>query len=233
MLNAIEKATKQTIEMMELPSTELINNKRIANFKQRITDTLANDDLSLFNQLIEQYQIEHNVPVNEIAAALAQLAQGETPLLIKKKHNVITTEDWQQQGDQSRSRKTKKSSSGKNIQRKHEPVEDGMQRFRIEVGKKHKVKPGNIVGAIANEAGLDSKHMGKISIYENYSTIDLPEGMPKDIFQTLKKTRVAGQKLGISTLDGAGKKPYSSSANKGKTNHHKRKKSKRKAKAKN
>ena len=207
LLSAIEKATKQKIEMMELPSTELINDKRIANFKQRITDTLANDDLSLFNQLIEQYQIEHNVPVNEIAAALAQLAQGETPLLIKKKHNPITAEDWKQQDTHTKGRKSRKTSSSKNKQRNNKSIEDGMQRFRIEVGEKHKVKPGNIVGAIANEAGLDSKHMGKISIHENYSTIDLPVGMPKDIFNTLKKTWVAGQQLRISVMKQAKNKP--------------------------
>lgn len=207
LLSAIEKATKQKIEMMELPSTELINDKRIANFKQRITDTLANDDLSLFNQLIEQYQIEHNIPVNEIAAALAQLAQGETPLLIKKKHNPITTDDWEQQGDKPKNRKTKNSKNSKNNKRNFEPVEEGMQRFRIEVGKEHNVKPGNIVGAIANEAGLESKHMGKINIHDDYSTIDLPEGMPKDIFNTLKKTWVAGQQLNISTINEIRNKP--------------------------
>ncbi|MEM7401282.1 MAG: DEAD/DEAH box helicase [Pseudomonadota bacterium] len=207
LLSAIEKATKQKIEMMELPSTELINDKRIANFKQRITDTLANDDLSLFNNLIEQYQIEHNIPVNEIAAALAQLAQGETPLLIKKKHNPINTEDWEQQGKTTNNKKPRKSTKDKNKQRSHEPIEKGMQRFRIEVGKKHNVKPRNIVGAIANEAGLESKHMGKINIYDNYSTIDLPEGMPKDIFNTLKKTWVAGQQLKISVINEIRNKP--------------------------
>lgn len=207
LLSAIEKATKQKIEMMELPSTELINDKRIANFKQRITDTLANDDLSLFSNLIEQYQIEHNIPVNEIAAALAQLAQGETPLLIKKKHNPINTEDWEQQGKTTNNKKPRKSTKDKNKQRSHEPIEKGMQRFRIEVGKKHNVKPRNIVGAIANEAGLESKHMGKINIYDNYSTIDLPEGMPKDIFNTLKKTWVAGQQLKISVINEIRNKP--------------------------
>ena len=58
MLKAIEKATRKKIEMMDLPSTELINDKRIAKFKQRITDTLANEDLGLFTQLVEQYEQE-------------------------------------------------------------------------------------------------------------------------------------------------------------------------------
>ena len=203
LLGAIEKATNQKIDMMELPSTEIINDKRIANFKQRISDTLAKDDLSLFSQIIEQYQQEHNIPANEIAAALAQLAQGDTPLLLKKKQKPIRNEDWDDKSPNKDKRKKGKSSRDYSNKRSDEPLEEGMQRFRIEVGRKHNVKPGNIVGAIANEAGLDSKHMGKIDIFDAYSTIDLPEGMPKDIFNTLKKTRVSGQKLSISTLDGS------------------------------
>ena len=75
-----------------------------------------------------------------------------------------------------------------------------MQTYRLEVGHDHGVKPGNIVGAIANEAGIDSKHMGRIQINDDYSTIDLPEGMPKDIFMELKSVRVAGQQLNISVF---------------------------------
>ena len=76
-----------------------------------------------------------------------------------------------------------------------------MELFRIEVGKKHDVKPGNIVGAIANETGIDGNHIARIKIEENYSTVELPAGMPKDLFQELKKVRVAGQQLNISTMD--------------------------------
>ena len=79
--------------------------------------------------------------------------------------------------------------------------EEGQQRFRIEVGHNHEVKPGNIVGAIASEAGLDGKHIGHIKIFDDHSLVDLPEGMPKEIFKDLRKTRVAGQPLNISALD--------------------------------
>ncbi len=77
-----------------------------------------------------------------------------------------------------------------------------MDRFRIEVGHNHKVKPGNIVGAIANEADIDSKHIGRINIFDDYSLIDLPEGMPKELLSHLKQVRVAGQRLNISQLSG-------------------------------
>ena len=91
LLHAIEKATKKKIDMMELPSTELINDKRIANFKQKISDTLANEDLGLFTQLIEQYQTEHNVPANDVAAALAVLLQGDNSITFKEKDSCCTT----------------------------------------------------------------------------------------------------------------------------------------------
>ena len=79
-----------------------------------------------------------------------------------------------------------------------------MERFRIEVGHDHEVKPGNIVGAIANEAEIDSEYIGRIDIHEDYSTIDLPEGMPKEVFKHLKTVWVSGQRLQISRIDQAG-----------------------------
>jgi len=182
MLSAIEKATRQKIDIMDLPSTELINDKRIAKFKQRITDTLANEELGLFSQLIEQYQQEHNVPAEEVAAALAQLLQGDTPFLLQNKP--------QRKADKKHERSSRKEAL----------PEEGMKRYRIEVGHNHKVKPGNIVGAIANEAGIDSQHIGRINIHDDYSLIDLPEGMPKAIFNDLKKVWVSGQQLKISHL---------------------------------
>jgi len=84
-------------------------------------------------------------------------------------------------------------------------LEEGMERFRLEVGNVHGVKPGNIVGAIANEAEIDSEHIGRIEIFDDYSTIDLPEGMPKELFKHLKSVWVSGQRLQISRLDAGAK----------------------------
>ena len=214
MLHAIERATNQKIEIMELPSTELINDQRMAKFKQRITDTLASEELGLFYQMIEQYQQEHNVPVLEIAAALGLLLQGETPLMLQaKSHHFKEDESWQ--NDKTKPRKGRGGDRGKErgrmrdkvrgkdqdrTSKKELPLEEGMERFRIEVGHNHDVKPNNIVGAIANEAGLDSQHIGRINIYDDFSVIDLPEGMPKDVFSDLKKVWVAGKQLHISLL---------------------------------
>jgi len=195
-----------------LPSTEVINNKRISRFKQNITDTLAVEELSFFTQLIEQFQVEHNVSALEIAAALAKLVQGDTPLLMQNlpKKSFESREDRPQRDD--RPSRDDRSQWDDRPQRDRKPkrvfgaggaaVE--METFRIEVGHNHGVKPGNIVGAIANETGIDGDHIARIRIEDDYSTVELPAGMPKELLEELKKIRVAGQQLNISKMDGSG-----------------------------
>jgi ATP-dependent RNA helicase DeaD len=214
LLGNIEKATKQKVEEMGLPSTEVINNKRISRFKQNITDTLAAEELSFFSQLLEQYQQEHNVSALEIAAALAKLVQGDTPLLMlppkkvkesredsspRRDRDDRPSRDRGDRGDRGDSRggdreRKPRRSFGSDIE---------METFRIEVGHAHGVKPGNIVGAIANETGIDGDHIARIKISDDYSTVELPAGMPKELLQELKKIRVAGQLLNISKMDGS------------------------------
>ncbi|NEP62400.1 MAG: DEAD/DEAH box helicase [Symploca sp. SIO2G7] len=192
LLFAIERATKQKIAKMEMPTTEMVNNKRIDRFKQQITDTLAEENLEFFGHLIGQYEQEHNVPANEIAAALAKLVQGDEPLLLEEK---------------KRSQSVIQNRRARLRDRKVFPPERGMTRYRIEVGHRHRVKPGHIVGAIANESGFESRYIGRINIYDSHSTVDLPEGMPKDILRHLKKVSVAGQPLRIARINGVtGKK---------------------------
>jgi ATP-dependent RNA helicase DeaD len=226
LLNAIEKATNKKIEMMELPSTELINDARIIKFKQRITDTLATEELGLFYQLVEQYQQDNNVPAIEIAAALAQLAQGDTPLLLQNKPERKAEREWDRDERPARKERSGKDRPAKersgrdraasdrprpdkerepfakreSFNKKESPSEEGMDRFRIEVGHNHDVKPGNIVGAIANEAGIDSKYIGRIDIHDDFSLVDLPADIPKELLQSLRKVRVSGQQMNISLL---------------------------------
>lgn len=226
MLSSIERATRQKIEMMELPSTQIINDKRIDKFKQDITDTLSNEDLSMFSQLIEQYQQEHNVPALEIAAALARKLQGDSEFLLSNKpqRKSKSREDWDRD-DRGRSDRGRRERPGRDRsersdrerapRRERKPrdtaLDEGMDRYRIEVGHDHEVKPGNIVGAIANEADIESKFIGRISIYDDHSTVDLPADMPKEVLYTLKKVWVSGQQLKMS-LDGDDKKSKSSAA---------------------
>jgi ATP-dependent RNA helicase DeaD len=197
LLSAIEKSTRQKIDMMKLPSTEMINNQRIARFKQRITDTLAAGRMEYFAGLLEQYCSEHNMLPLQVAAALAKMVQGDKDLLLTDKPRKHRSE-FEERPHEEKSLPKRP--------RKLEPMEAGMERFRIEVGHNNNVKPGNIVGAITNEAGLDSDHIGRINIYDDYSTVDLPEGMPKDVFMLLKKVWVSGRQLEISRLENSPEK---------------------------
>ncbi len=190
MLYAIERATKQKIKMMELPSTEAINDQRIARFKQRITDVMAVEDLGFYYQLVEQYRQEHNVPAVEIAAALAKLVQGDEPMLLQSKP------EKPRRSFENKYQKKKPSSR----RRSSHAAEAGMKSYRIEVGKVHGAKPGNIVGAIANEVGLDSSYIGRIQLFDDFSIVDLPDDMPREILRILKKVWVAGQQLNISEV---------------------------------
>jgi ATP-dependent RNA helicase DeaD len=220
LLSNIERATKKKVEEMQLPSTEYINNTRISRFKQRITDTLTTEELSFFTQLIEQYQTEHDVPAAEIAAALAKMAQGDTPLLLKDIPKRARKERNDRQGTRDRTRDRDRDSKPRRNKGRSSDIK--MELFRIEVGDSHGVKPGNIVGAIANETGIDGDHIARIKIEENHSTVELPAGMPKELFQELKKVRVAGQQLNISLVDSAlikkakSKKRVGSSSRRGK-----------------
>jgi ATP-dependent RNA helicase DeaD len=197
---------------MELPSTDMVNNRRIEKFKQRISDTMAEADLSLFKGLIEQYQQEQQVDTLDIAAALAKQMQGSAPFLLSGKavgkpvHEVGRGDSVA--GRKPRRKQPRDASEGSARPRREQSdsreqaIETGMDRFRIEVGHQHKVKPGNIVGAIANEADIDSKYIGRINIFEEYSLVDLPENMPKELLRELKNVRVAGQRLSITQLRG-------------------------------
>jgi len=210
LLHAIEHATRHKIEIMELPSTDVINNKRIEKFKQRITDTLAGEELSLFSEMIEQYQQDHDVPPLQIAAALAQLLQGNSPFLLQNKPQRRADQSWdrKEKPEQHRKGRGEKRREGKGRDdraRKDGPPSEGMERFRIAVGHNHGVMPGNIVGAIANEADIEGRNIGRINIYDDYTLIDLPAGMPKETFTALKSVWVSGQRLNISQLGEKGK----------------------------
>lgn len=230
MLSSIERATRQKIEKLEMPTTEDINDKRIADFKQRITDTLAEESLELFEQIVEQYSQEHNVPANEVAAALARLAQGDKPLLVKHAPQMESAREERAPRRESRDSGRERPARREERAPRERPArnegveaprraprstpmmdessmpkpERGMERYRLEVGDVHGVKPGNIVGAIANEIGIESEFINQVNIQDGYTTVDLPEGMPKQIFNTLKKVRVAGRELNASRIEDAG-----------------------------
>ena len=231
LLGAIEKATGNALDKMELPTLEEVTDKRVGKFKQRITETLDTEDLEIFRKLVQDYQHEYGVPVVEIAAALGMLAQGKKPLQDKVKaapksdrKSAVSqpgrNSSSKPRRDRDNSRKvtdTKKvKETSPKVDRKSQVEKDrldiGMERFRIEVGNTHGVKPGNIVGAIANEAEIDSEHIGRIEIFDDHSTVDLPEGMPKELMKHLKSVWVSGQRLQISRFKPSAKSSTGSAA---------------------
>ncbi len=205
MLGAIERATRQKIEALTLPTTEMVNNKRIANFKQGITDTLAAGELQFMQNLVEQYQQEHDIAPLEIAAALAKQLIGDRSLMLKPERDRPAAEP-EGRGRPSRDRDRSRSDRperGERPPRKARDADVNSERFRIDVGLDHGVKAGNIVGAIANEAGLDSQYIGRIDLQADHSFVDLPTGMPDNVFHELKKAWVCGQRLNITRVNAA------------------------------
>ena len=201
LLKRLEQATRETIEPMDLPSNRAINKQRVVRFHERISQALASKELETFQSIVAHYQRENDVPLELIAASLAILANGESPLLVR--------EELEQVGFARDSRREPTNSRSRSRTRKPEVVygsgsrrtATGMDTYRIEVGRNHQVQPGNIVGAIANEAGIGSAAIGKINIFDRFSTVDLPKGMPRDLLNTLKNVFVAGRKLRISRID--------------------------------
>ncbi|MDQ3038371.1 MAG: DEAD/DEAH box helicase [Pseudomonadota bacterium] len=211
MLGAIERATRQKIEQMTLPSVDAVNERRVAKFVERIEGALASTDLSVFRELVERYELEKNVPAVEIAAALAQMVQGKTPLLLAQPVRVERAFEPREARDSRPVREygdRPQRERSEHAPREHAPrdrsaPETGMQTYRIDVGHQHGVQPGNIVGAIANEADLEARFIGRIDIRDDFTLVDLPEGMPAELLQHMQSVRVASRPLRLRVAEAA------------------------------
>ncbi|MEQ9406333.1 MAG: DEAD/DEAH box helicase [Fuerstiella sp.] len=199
-LRSIERVTKQPIEVVEPPTADEINKIRIQQFRKQIDDVVASQDLTLFRDILSKHAAESETPMEQIAAALAVLGRQGRPLLAEDRPRRRSDDRNGRGNGESRDRFEHggQADRGGRGRRSSGPPERGMDRYRIEVGRQDGVKPGNIVGAVANEAGIEGEYIGPISIYDSHSTIDLPEGMPPEIHETLQRVRVAGKQLRIS-----------------------------------
>ena len=216
MLRLIEKATKQQITHMELPSKQAIANRRLEKFMQRIMDVISKEDLGFLTTVVERLETEHALDSRDIAAALAHIVQGKQPLQIVEKEAPFAKEGTAKKEPKERKPKSEFAEAAKSRHKpeSHMPAQGEkaprlkkfpdieMVRYRLDVGRAHGATPKDIVGAIANEAEIESQYIGHIKLYDDYSTVDLPEGMPKELFQLLKKVRVRQQKLNISVYEG-------------------------------
>lgn len=215
MLRAIERATRQPIEEMRLPTVQAVNDRRVARFFERIEGTLEAGGLDEYRELVDRYATEHDVGAAEIAAALARLLQGDVPLLLEARDEPAPREQrparepraFEERERGPRPSRGREDDFAPRAPRAPKPPREapqpGMETYRVEVGHVHGVKPGNIVGAIANEAGLESRYIGRIDIHEDHSILDLPAGMPPEIMSHLQKAWVVGQQLRITPWDGS------------------------------
>lgn len=202
MLYAIEQATRQRIEPMQLPTRSEIVDRRIDQFKRQISETIQSQELEFFRELMESFQNEQAVDMEDVAAALAYLVQKDQPLQpeiedLPPEQERRPSERSDRGRDRDGGRERGGREGGERRERFNATNDMDMCRYRIEVGREHGVQPKNIVGAIANEIGLDSNFIGNISIRDHFTLLDLPEGMPKDLFAHLKNVRVCGRPLNI------------------------------------
>lgn len=201
MLRTIEQATRQSITLIDMPSAKAVNEKRIEKFKAIIQEALSSEKLGYFENLVEDFHQNMDLDYKQIAVGLLKLIDQAKPLQCKELH-VIRSKDFDDR-DRSRGRgRDRDFSDSKQRPRRGDfkaNARDGMERYRVEVGRDHGVRPGNIVGAIANEIDMNSSNIGQIDIHSDYTTVDLPKGLSQGAIDILKKVWVAGQQLRIST----------------------------------
>ncbi len=204
MLKTIERSTGKTIERMDLPSTAAINEQRVQRFKQNIQEVFANQDISYFKNLVTELEQDSELDALDIAAALAHLSNGSEPFLLNEQRDreIARKERSSRERD---SRDHRDRDGGKRDRKPRDRNARGndanTETYKIKVGRTDGVTPGNIVGAIANEADISSKNIGHIKLYDSYSTVDLPKGMPKETFDTLYKTWVCNKQLQLSLIN--------------------------------
>ncbi|MBU2826121.1 DEAD/DEAH box helicase, partial [Acidithiobacillus ferrooxidans] len=200
LLHAIERATGQTITAMHLPSIEDVADRRMSQFKDQLTEVLNSQDLAVFETLIADYQRESDVGLGEIAAALAYMVQKERPLIpveAEVSRPMRSDSAGSGAGRPPSSRRRADDERGARPPRAAAASGGGddvpMRRFRLDVGESHGAQVKNIVGAIANEAGIPSRNIRKVQIHEEHTTVELPADIQPSVLQHLQKVWVAGR----------------------------------------
>ncbi|MGA7479336.1 MAG: DEAD/DEAH box helicase [Azonexus sp.] len=227
MLRTIERATRSPIAPLTLPSRADVTNKRVSDFKQKVVEVLNAEGLDFFSNIVSQIAEEQNVGAEEVAAALAMMAQEGKPLQIggedppPARHAAMDDSRRPASfGDRERKPRFEERSErprfedrgGDKPRFEDRPRRDDrpsrtapagdMVRYRIDVGRDHGVQVKDIVGAIANEAGIESRFIGRIGLYDESSTVELPAGMPREAENALKRTRVRGVPINLRPDEG-------------------------------
>jgi ATP-dependent RNA helicase DeaD len=227
MLRTIERATRQPIAPLTLPSRADVTNKRVTDFKSKVAEVLSAEGLDFFANIVSQIAEEQNVGAEEVAAALAMMAQEGKPLQIvgedprpapaprDSRPGVFGEREQRKPRFEDRGERPRFEDRGERSERPRfedrpprterpaRPAPAGdMVRYRIDVGREHGVEVRDIVGAIANEAGIESRFIGRIGLYEESSTVELPAGMPAEAANALKRTRIRGVPINLRQDEG-------------------------------
>ncbi|MGA1677262.1 MAG: DEAD/DEAH box helicase [Pseudomonadales bacterium] len=214
MLRAIERATGREIEPISLPTPAELEEVRTLRFFTSLDQVIESGRLEFAQAIVERYVTERGVDAATFAAALTHLVRP--PFAENKATNTARAQDTSTQTrpeptpprSPPRSRASDRRDDGdtkpeRRSERRTRPSDETFDLFRIEVGREHGVEPRNIVGAIANEAGLDARHIGRIELHDEHSTIELPPGMPKPVFEHLKRVWISGRQLKLTRLNTA------------------------------
>jgi ATP-dependent RNA helicase DeaD len=228
MLQTIERTIRKSISRMTFPSSVEMAAQRRERFKETLAESLAETPKEFFEDLVTELSTELECSIEKIAASLAYMLQKERPLEVapEPKHKPSQDRDRDNNRNRddrgnrnrdprsrdsrdsrpsrdSRDRDSKPSQPRESKRRSARDPNVIMKEYHLEVGREHSVTPGDIVGAIANEADIDSSYIGGINIQDNYSTVELPDGMPKEVLDHLKKIRVRNHPLNIRLADQA------------------------------
>ena len=209
LLKHIEKATRQPLTQMQLPTVDDINTTRLARFDDQITQALTHPQVGFFRDVVTHYLNEHDVPEVDVAAALAIVLQGNTPMLLDPAQERRDRAERPERSDgPQRGERPARGGQGKPRGDRPERAPRGsgdsnLATYRISVGKRHKVEPRQIVGAIANEGGLSRGDFGHISIRPDHSLVELPAELAESVWESLRATRISGKLIELKRDTGA------------------------------
>ena len=209
MLRSIERATNAPLHEMELPTVDQVNDFRKVKFADSITKSLEDKQMDLFRTLVKEYSQANDVPLEDIAAALATQAQSgdfllkELPPERRERNDRRRDRDFDDRGGRGRDRdRGDRGDRGSRFDRDDE----NLATYRLAVGKRQHIRPGAIVGALANEGGLNSKDFGRITIAADHTLVELPKDLPQSVLDNLRDTRISGQLINIER-DSGGRPP--------------------------
>ncbi len=200
MLRAIESATRQRIDNMTLPSMSDVRDTRIRQFKEEVVKTMdMGDELELFREVVSQLEQEHALSHEDLAVALCFMAQKERPFPDGKEPERPQRE--------RRERRDRGERSERGGRERRERSNEGMVRYRVDLGREQGITPGDLVGAIANEGKISGQSIGHIRLFDTCSSVYLPEGLDPQVLSVLKDAKIRNKPMSLQVWVDDGREP--------------------------